>query len=79
LKTVEGSHSVDEYSRSGPKSPKAASRERERERLHLMERLLELEDERDFLEELEKQLDILPKHPAYKAALMIWRERHPSR
>lgn len=69
---------MDEYSRSGPKSPKAAAEARRRERLRLMERLLELDDERGFTLELERQLGVKPKDPAYGAALTIWRERHPS-
>jgi hypothetical protein len=69
---------VDEYSRSGPKSARSAAEARRRDTLRLMERLLELENEQDFTEELERQLGIKPKDPAYRAALMIWRERHPS-
>ena len=70
---------MDEYSKSGPKTARAASRERERESLRLLQKLLELESERDFIEELRKQLDITPRHAAYEPAIKIWREKHSGR
>jgi len=69
---------VDEYSKSGPKTPMAASREREQGPRRIIERLLEIENEQDFVEELRKRR-ITPEFPAYKDALNAWREKHPVR
>ena len=40
---------MDDYSKSGPKTPMAASREREQDSRRLIQRLLEIENERDFI------------------------------
>jgi len=69
---------MDDYSKSGPKTPMAASREREQDSRRLIQRLLEIENERDFIEELRKRR-ITRELPAYKAALNAWREKHPVR
>lgn len=66
---------MDEYSRSGPKTTSAARRKSEREKDRLVQRLLEIEEEQDFIEELLSRR-ITPGLPAYKVALNAWREKH---
>jgi hypothetical protein len=72
-----GINSVDDYQKSGPKTPKASSRERERDTLRRMERLLEIDSEREFIEELRNEAGVDPNHPKFKQMITIWRERHP--
>jgi hypothetical protein len=71
----EGSSPLDEYSRSGPKTASATRKKSERDKDRLVQRLLEIEDERDFIEELHNRR-ITPELPAYKVALNAWREKH---
>ena len=66
---------MDEYSRSGPKTTSATRRKSEQDKDRLVQRLMEIEDERDFIEELRNRR-IIPGLPAYKAALNAWREKH---
>jgi hypothetical protein len=68
---------MDEYSKSGPKTPRAANRSREQDLLRRMERLLETKTEGEFIKELLAQLGVDPNHPKYLTMIKIWRERHP--
>jgi hypothetical protein len=70
---------MDEYSKSGPKSESAVRRQREKHRQQLIDRLLEIEIEEDFVDGLRVHLDITPRHPAYRPSILIWREKHPLR
>jgi len=67
---------MDEYSKSGPKSPKAASHDRERQRLRTMERLLAIDSEEEFIEKLRIDAGVDPDHPNFEVMIRIWRERH---
>jgi hypothetical protein len=68
---------MEAYSKSGPKTPSAAARERERERLRTMQRLLAIETEQEFIEELRVHAKVDAKHPGYLEMIRIWREHHP--
>jgi len=69
---------MDDYSKSGPKSPKAASNERDRDNRVLVRRLLDIEDEKEFIEELRNR-KMTPNLAAYKNAINAWREKHRGR
>jgi hypothetical protein len=66
---------MDKYSKSGPKTANATRRKSEREKDRVVQRLLEIEDEHDFIEELRSRR-ITPELPAYTVALNAWREKH---
>ena len=70
---------MDDYSKTGPKTPSSGAKERERNKLPIMQELLEVENENDFIDELRSKLDITPSHPGYLPAIKLWRELHPSR
>ena len=69
------SEKLDEYSKSGPKTTNATRRKSERDKDRLVQRLLEIESEQDFIEELRNRR-ITQEQPAYKVALNAWREKH---
>jgi hypothetical protein len=66
---------MDEYSKSGPKTASATRRKSDRDKDRLVQRLLEIESEQDFIEELRNRR-ITQEQPAYKVALNAWREKH---
>ena len=70
---------MDDYSKTAPKTTSSSARERERERLRVMQVLLEIDNESEFIEELRSELNITPSHPGYLPAIRFWRELHPSR
>jgi len=70
---------MDDYSKTGPKTPSSSARERERERLRIMQVLLEVDNESEFIDELRAKLNITPRHAGYLPAIKFWRELHPSR
>ena len=70
---------MDDSSKTGPKTPSSAARERERNKLRIMQELLDVGNENDFIDELSSKLDITPSHPGYLPAIKLWRELHPSR
>ena len=69
-----GENKVEEYSRSGPKSPKAAAKERERQVQSQMRDLLAIKDESTLVSVLKNDYSLTPRDPRYKAIMQIWRD-----
>ena len=65
---------MDEYSKSGPKTPKAASRKRDRETTAQMRGLLAIRDEETLVLALKSKYNLTPKDPRYKAIMQIWND-----
>jgi len=65
---------MDEYSKSGPKSPKAAAAERARKMADQMRELLEYGDEATLITTLKSKHGIRPSNPKFETILTIWRE-----
>ena len=57
-----------------PKTAKAAIRQRERDLMAKLEKLMEINDENTFREGLEKEFGIKPGDPRYEKAMSAWRE-----
>jgi hypothetical protein len=64
---------LDEYSKSGPKSPKAAAGARERQIQTQMRDLLAINDENALVSVLKSDYNLTPRDPRYKAIMQIWR------
>ena len=71
---------MDDYSKSGPKTPRADAVAREAEVKRQMRELLALDDERLLKEALVRDHEIDEKDPKFSAILKVWRElrRHRS-
>lgn len=67
---------MDEYSQSGPRSPRTESLRLQRDMLRRMQRLLEIRVEEEFVETLRGELGISADHPNFRGILKVWRERH---
>ena len=65
---------VDDYQKSGPKSPKAAARARERQIQTQMRDLLAINDENALVSVLKSDYNLTPRDPRYKAIMQIWRD-----
>jgi hypothetical protein len=65
---------VDDYQKSGPKTPKAASREREREMHSQMRDLLAIDDENTLVYLLKSKYNLTPGDPRYAAIMRIWHD-----
>lgn len=65
---------MDEYQKSGPKTPKAASREREREIQSQMRDLLAIDEEATLVSILKSKYSLTPKDPRYAAIMRIWND-----
>jgi len=70
---------VDEYEKSGPKSASSLARTRDREQKRLIQKMLDIEEESDFIQALKSLPEIVDRPSAYQAAIRIWREKHRSR
>jgi hypothetical protein len=57
-----------------PKTAKANIRQRERDLMSKLEKLMEIDDEDTFREGLEKEFGIKPGDPRYEKAMNAWRE-----
>lgn len=57
-----------------PKTAKASIRQRERDLMAKLEKLMEINDEDTFREGLEKEFGIKPGDPRYEKAMNAWRE-----
>jgi hypothetical protein len=68
---------MDDYSKTGPKTPRADAKFRERQTLQHLQRLLRSGTEEEFLAGLRKEpFRIDPNHPKYKKMILLWRERN---
>ena len=56
-----------------PKTAKANIRQRERDLMAKLEKLIEINDEDTFREGLEKEFGIKPGDPRYEKAMNAWR------
>ncbi len=65
---------MDDYQKSGPKTSKAASREREREMQSQMRDLLAIDDENTFVSILKCKYGLTPRDPRYAAIMQIWND-----
>jgi hypothetical protein len=65
---------VDEYSKSGPKTPKAASEARRREMEAQMRDLLAINDEATLVSVLKSKYGLTPRDPRYTAIMQIWND-----
>jgi hypothetical protein len=65
---------VDDYQKSGPKTPKAASREREQEMRSQMRYLLAIDDENTLVSILKSKYGFTPRDPQYAAIMQIWND-----
>lgn len=65
---------MDDYQKSGPKTPKAASREREREMHSQMRDLLAIDDENTLVSLLKSKYNLTPRDPRYAAIMQIWND-----
>ena len=65
---------MDDYSRSGPKTPRAGALSRKHEVARQMRELLALDDEHTLKDALLKDHGIDPDHPRFKMILQTWRE-----
>jgi hypothetical protein len=70
---------MDEYSKSGPQSPKAAAAERARKMASQMRDLLAYGDEATLVAALKSKYGISPRDPKFEAILSIWREEQQRR
>jgi hypothetical protein len=68
---------MDEYSKSGPKTPKSIRSAAEREMHTRMKRLLAVETEGEFIRQLRIEAGVDPKHPNYLRMIGLWRDLHP--
>jgi len=57
-----------------PKTAKASIRQRERDLMAKLEKLMEIDDEKTFREGLEKEFGIKPGDARYEKAMNAWRE-----
>jgi hypothetical protein len=69
-----GRNKLDEYSKSGPKSPKATAGARERQVQTQMRDLLAINDESTLVSVLKSDYSLTPRDPRYKAIMQIWRD-----
>lgn len=65
---------MDEYSKSGPKSPRSEAISRERELATQMLALAEIQDEETLREALLRDHGIGEAHPRFNLILKTWRE-----
>ena len=65
---------MDEYSKSGPKTPRSNAISREREIARQMKELLALKDEQTLRDSLIADHGINEDHPRFKMILKTWRE-----
>jgi hypothetical protein len=65
---------LDEYSESGPKSPRSEALSRERETVRQMRELFAIKDEKTLKEALQRDHGIEENHPRFKLILKTWRE-----
>jgi hypothetical protein len=65
---------VDEYSRSGPKSPKAAAEARRREAESQMKELLLAGDEETLVAVLKSRYNLTPRDSKFQQIMQIWRD-----
>ena len=65
---------MDDYQKSGPKTPKAASREREREMQSQMRDLLAIDDENTLVSILKSKYSLTPRDPRFTAIMQIWND-----
>jgi hypothetical protein len=63
---------LDEYGKTGPKSPKAAAKERERRIQAQMRNLLAIDDENTLVSVLKSDYALTPKDPRFKAIMQTW-------
>jgi hypothetical protein len=68
---------LDDYSKSGPKTPRAAAKAREAEMQARMKRLLAIETEGEFIDQLRIEAGIGAKHPNFLTILKLWRDLRP--
>ena len=65
---------MDEYSKTGPKSPKASRAQRARELHSQMSDLLSIKDEQTLVSTLTGKYDAGPGDPRFEAIMQIWRD-----
>ncbi len=65
---------MDEYSRSGPKSPKAAAEARRREAEAQMKELLLARDEETLIAVLKNRYNLTPQDARFQQIMQIWRD-----
>ena len=65
---------MDEYSKSGPKTPKSAAQQRARETTAQMNDLLSIQDEETLIVALKTKYGLTPRDPRYQAIMQIWRD-----
>jgi hypothetical protein len=65
---------MDEYSKSGPKTPQGNVLSRKREVARQMRELLALNDEQTLTDALIRDYGIDEAHPRFKMILKTWRE-----
>jgi hypothetical protein len=64
---------MDEYSKTGPKTPKAEAALRARITVDQMKTLLEYGDQADLLKALKEKYQVGPNHPNFEKIMQIWR------
>ncbi len=70
---------MDDYSKTGPKTPKAAAALRARITAEQMRILLELSDESIVLRALQEQYGVGPSHPNFEKIMQIWQDSQKRR
>jgi len=65
---------MDDYSKSGLKSARAAAKQREREMTEQMAVLLAERDEQALIGLLKSRYNLTPKDPRYTELMQIWRD-----
>ena len=65
---------MDEYSKSGPKTPRGDALSRKNEVARQMRELLALSDEQTLRDALVRDHGIDEEHPRFKLILKTWRE-----
>ncbi len=65
---------MDDYSKSGQKTPRAAAKAREVEMRRQMSELVAIDDEATLIEALHRIHGIDQNHPKFKPILNAWRE-----
>ena len=64
---------ADDYSKSGPRSPRASAAARERITADQMRALLLYSDENALVSALKEKYGVSPRHPNFETIMQIWR------
>lgn len=70
---------MDDYSRTGPQTPRGDVKAREREMARQMRELYAISDEATLRETLKRDYNVTEEQPRFKQILQLWREQRQHR